>query len=102
MTVYSHSRLSCFEQCPQKYKLNYIDRVEPEVERKKAKAALTELFYETKTEATPKMIVGILILLTVLNGSIILTLQNFCDSPLEALVVNPHPVDVPLLTFVDF
>jgi len=32
MTVYSHSRLSCFEQCPQKYKLNYIDRVETEVE----------------------------------------------------------------------
>ena len=32
MTVYSHSRLSCFEQCPPKYKLNYIDKVETEVE----------------------------------------------------------------------
>jgi len=32
MTVYSHSRLSCFEQCPCKYKLHYIDRVETEVE----------------------------------------------------------------------
>jgi len=32
MTVYSHSRLSCFEQCPQKYKLNYIDKVETEFE----------------------------------------------------------------------
>jgi len=32
MTVYSHSRLSSFEQCPQKYKLHYIDRVESEVE----------------------------------------------------------------------
>ena len=32
MTVYSHSRLSCFEQCPQKYKLNYIDKVETESE----------------------------------------------------------------------
>lgn len=30
--VYSHSRLSCYEQCPQKYKLRYIDRVETEVE----------------------------------------------------------------------
>lgn len=30
--------------------------VEPEDERKKARAALTELFYETKTEKTPKMI----------------------------------------------
>ena len=33
MTVYSHSRLSCFEQCPQKYKLKYVDRVETEVEQ---------------------------------------------------------------------
>ena len=30
--MYSHSRLSCYEQCPQKYKLKYIDRVETEVE----------------------------------------------------------------------
>ena len=28
MTVYSHSRLSCYEQCPQKFKLQYIDKVE--------------------------------------------------------------------------
>jgi len=32
MSTYSHSRLSCFEQCPQKYKLNYIDKVETEIE----------------------------------------------------------------------
>ena len=32
MTVYSHSRLSCFEQCSQKYKLQYIDKIETEVE----------------------------------------------------------------------
>ncbi len=32
MTVYSHSRLSTFEQCPQKFKLQYIDKVETEVE----------------------------------------------------------------------
>ncbi|MBU0471854.1 MAG: PD-(D/E)XK nuclease family protein [Nanoarchaeota archaeon] len=32
MSVYSHSRLSCYEQCPQKYKLQYIDKVETEVE----------------------------------------------------------------------
>ncbi|UCF49977.1 MAG: PD-(D/E)XK nuclease family protein [Thermoplasmatales archaeon] len=31
MTVYSHSRLSCFEQCPYKYKLSYIDKVETEI-----------------------------------------------------------------------
>ena len=32
MKVYSHSRLSCYEQCPQKYKLQYIDKIETEVE----------------------------------------------------------------------
>jgi len=32
MTVYSHSRLSTFEQCPQKFKLHYIDKVETDVE----------------------------------------------------------------------
>jgi len=33
MVVYSHSRLSCYEQCPQKYKLQYLDKVETEVEQ---------------------------------------------------------------------
>jgi putative RecB family exonuclease len=33
MKVFSHSRLSCYEQCPRKYKLKYIDRVETEVEQ---------------------------------------------------------------------
>jgi len=32
MTVYSHSRLSTFEQCPYKFKLRYIEKVETEVE----------------------------------------------------------------------
>jgi putative RecB family exonuclease len=31
MVVYSHSRLSCYEQCPYKYKLKYIDKVESEI-----------------------------------------------------------------------
>ena len=33
MSVYSHSRLNCYEQCPQKYKLKYIDKVKTEVEQ---------------------------------------------------------------------
>jgi len=33
MTVYSHSRLSCYEQCPAKFKLQYIDKVETAVEQ---------------------------------------------------------------------
>jgi len=32
MVVYSHSRLSSFEQCPYKYKLRYIDKIKPEIE----------------------------------------------------------------------
>ena len=32
MPIYSHSRLSCFENCPHKYKLQYIDKVETEIE----------------------------------------------------------------------
>jgi putative RecB family exonuclease len=32
MTVYSHSRLSCYEQCPLKFKFHYIDKVETEEE----------------------------------------------------------------------
>lgn len=32
MGKYSHSRLSSFEQCPQRYKFEYIDRVEVELE----------------------------------------------------------------------
>jgi len=33
MKVYSHSRLSCYEQCPNKFKLKYIDKVKTEVEQ---------------------------------------------------------------------
>lgn len=33
MTIYSHSRLSTFEQCPFKYKLKYIDKIKPLIEK---------------------------------------------------------------------
>lgn len=33
MPIYSHSKLSTFEQCPYKYKLHYIDKVETDVEQ---------------------------------------------------------------------
>lgn len=32
MQTFSHSRISCFEQCPLKFKFNYIDKVETEIE----------------------------------------------------------------------
>jgi putative RecB family exonuclease len=31
MTVYSHSKISTFEQCPLKYKFRYIDKIIPEI-----------------------------------------------------------------------
>ncbi len=33
MTIYSHSRLSTFEQCPFKFKLKYLDKIIPEIEK---------------------------------------------------------------------
>ena len=32
MALYSYSKLSCFEQCPFKYKLRYIEKIKPEIE----------------------------------------------------------------------
>lgn len=31
MVIYSHSRISTFEQCPLRFKFQYIDRLEPEI-----------------------------------------------------------------------
>ena len=33
MAVYSHSKLSAFEQCPLRYKYRYIDRKKPDIEK---------------------------------------------------------------------
>ena len=33
MVIYSHSRLSSFEQCPLKFKYRYLDKIIPEVEK---------------------------------------------------------------------
>ena len=32
MTVYSQSRLGAYENCPQKYKLKYVDNIKPQEE----------------------------------------------------------------------
>lgn len=31
--IFSHSKIGCFEQCPLKFKLKYIDRIEPDIEK---------------------------------------------------------------------
>jgi putative RecB family exonuclease len=33
MAIYSHSKISTYEQCPFKYKLRYIDKIIPEIEK---------------------------------------------------------------------
>lgn len=44
MTIYSHSRLSSFEQCPLKYKYSYIDRIRSG--RKTVEAFMGNRFHE--------------------------------------------------------
>jgi len=46
MTVYSHSRLSCYEQCPARFKFQYIDKVETE-EEETVEAFLGSRVHET-------------------------------------------------------
>lgn len=46
MTIYSHSRLSTFEQCPYKFKLKYIDEIIPEIEQS-IEAHLGKVVHET-------------------------------------------------------
>ena len=31
MATYSHSRVSCFENCPYQYKLRYVEKIQPEI-----------------------------------------------------------------------
>jgi len=50
---------------------------------------------------TPKIIVVMLSLLVVLNGSIILTLHYLGYGSLDALEVNLHPVDVTPITLIE-
>ncbi|MFH0875686.1 MAG: PD-(D/E)XK nuclease family protein [archaeon] len=44
--IYSHSRLSSFEQCPLKFKFNYIDQIETEIEQS-IEAFMGSLVHET-------------------------------------------------------
>jgi len=46
MTVYSHSRLSMFQQCPLRYKLNYLDRIKRPAEES-VEAFLGSRIHET-------------------------------------------------------
>lgn len=45
--MYSHSRLSTFEQCPLKFKFHYVDELEPPDEEQTIEAFLGELVHRT-------------------------------------------------------
>ena len=45
MTIYSHSKLKCFETCPLQYKFSYIDKIKREEEG--VEAFLGSRFHET-------------------------------------------------------
>lgn len=46
MTIYSHSKLSTFEQCPLKFKFKYLDKIIPEIE-KSIEAFLGSIVHES-------------------------------------------------------
>ncbi|MBU3957522.1 MAG: PD-(D/E)XK nuclease family protein, partial [Nanoarchaeota archaeon] len=55
--IFSHSRLSCFEQCPQKFKYKYIDKIETEIQEsieaflgKRVHEALEKLYHDMRLE----------------------------------------------------
>lgn len=59
MSIYSHSKLSTFEQCPFKYKCRYIDKLKPDFEASieavlgKAVHETLEWLYENVTKKNP-------------------------------------------------
>jgi len=60
MKIYSHSKLSMFEQCKLKYKFKYIDKIIPEIERSieahlgdSVHQALEWLYKQVKQKNTP-------------------------------------------------
>ncbi len=46
MPIYTHSKISVFEQCPFKFKLRYIDKIIPEIEQS-IEAYLGEIVHDT-------------------------------------------------------
>lgn len=60
--IYSHSRISAFEQCPLKFKFRYIDKLIPEVEKtieaflgEKVHEALEWLYLRILNQQTPQL-----------------------------------------------
>jgi len=62
MAIYSHSKLSAFEQCPLKFKFRYIDSIVPEIEEtieshlgKMVHRTLEWIYMQVKENSTPSI-----------------------------------------------
>lgn len=62
MAIYSYSRITTFEQCPQKFKFRYIDKIIPEIEKsieahlgQSVHAALEWLYLQVKKSKIPNI-----------------------------------------------
>ncbi len=62
MSIYSHSKLSTFEQCPGKFKLRYLDKIKPPIESSieshlgsSVHSALEWLYIEVKKNKLPSL-----------------------------------------------
>lgn len=62
MPLYSHSKLSCYEQCPLKFKFQYIDKLETEIEETVetflgsiVHETLEKLYTDIKFQKIPKL-----------------------------------------------
>jgi putative RecB family exonuclease len=91
MTVYSHSRLSCFEQCPMKFKLKYIDKVQTEVQEsieaflgKRVHETLEKLYMDLKFQKIPTLNQLLAYYLEIWkkhwNSSIIITRKDYTET----------------------
>lgn len=89
MEIYSHSRLSTFEQCPLKYKLRYIDKIIPEI-KKTIEAHLGSSVHDTlewvynSVKENPDKILS---LDEVVNYYLVLWEKNLTD---DILIVKKH------------
>lgn len=62
MNIYSHSRISCYEQCPLKFRYQYIDRIRPETGEtietflgSRVHETLEKLYTDLKFEKYPEL-----------------------------------------------
>ena len=89
MNIYSHSKLKCYEQCPQKFKLQYIDKIRIEFNEsielflgKRVHETLKKLYRDLQYQKE-NILEDLLVFLhnrwaTNWNGSIVIVKKKYC------------------------